>query len=190
MVVIFLPAASLSEVWQDRTASPFRCTVQAPHRPAPQPNFVPVICNCSRMAHSSGVSGAASTDIFRPLTLRLGMSLPLPVHDAAYGGNSLLAGGRTSTGPMSTLRERMIAFQCRGNGNWNRLRKRKFLTGRCALRQHVVQRVVEQYCWLRQAAIPARRTWPVPTAEWIAPESSRAARSLRSGDATNQPRRE
>jgi len=49
------------------------------------------------------------------------MSLPLPVHDAAYGGNSLLARGRTSTGPMSTLRERMIAFQCRGNGNWNRL---------------------------------------------------------------------
>src|SRR3954463_4077505 len=73
MVVIFLPAASLSEVWQDRTASPFRCTVQAPQRPAPQPNFVPVICNCSRMTQSSGVSLDASTDIFRPLILRLGI---------------------------------------------------------------------------------------------------------------------
>src|SRR5438046_10588140 len=28
------------------------------------------------MAHSSGVSGAASTDIFRPLTLRLGIRFP------------------------------------------------------------------------------------------------------------------
>src|SRR5438067_11229698 len=76
MVVIFLPVTSLSDVWQDRTASPLTRTVQAPHRPAPQPNFVPVICNCSRMAHSSGVSGAASTDIFRPLTLRLGIRFP------------------------------------------------------------------------------------------------------------------
>src|SRR5260221_11076128 len=76
MVVIFLPTASLTEVWQDRTASPLTWTVQAPHRPAPQPNFVPVICNCSRMAQSSGVSAAASTDIFRPLMLRLGMISP------------------------------------------------------------------------------------------------------------------
>src|SRR5882757_1618708 len=98
MVVIFLPAASLSEVWQDRTASPFRCTVQAPQRPAPQPNFVPVICNCSRMTHSSGVSLAASTDIFRPLIVRLGISLPLPVYEAAYGGISLLGQGWRPTG--------------------------------------------------------------------------------------------
>src|ERR1700712_4872149 len=74
MVVIFLPATSLSEVWQDRTASPLTWTVQAPHRPAPQPNLVPVICNCSRMTQSSGVSLAASTDILRPLMLRLGIA--------------------------------------------------------------------------------------------------------------------
>src|SRR6478752_7004956 len=73
MVVIFLPTASLTEVWQDRTASPLTWTVQAPHRPAPQPNFVPVICNCSRMTQSSGVSLDASTDIFRPLIFRLGI---------------------------------------------------------------------------------------------------------------------
>src|SRR5438477_5563328 len=89
MVVIFLPTASPSEVWQDRTASPLTWTVQAPQRPAPQPNLVPVICNCSRMTQSSGVSFAASTDIFRPLIFRLGISSPLPVGEAAYGGSSL-----------------------------------------------------------------------------------------------------
>jgi hypothetical protein len=41
------------------------------------------------MTQSSGVSLAASTDIFRPLILRLGIvSLPSPVNDAAYGGNT------------------------------------------------------------------------------------------------------
>src|ERR1700755_2218249 len=88
MVVIFLPTASLTEVWQDRTASPLTWTVQAPHRPAPQPNLVPVICNCSRMTQSSGVSLAASTDTLRPLTVRLGISSPLPVDETAYGGSS------------------------------------------------------------------------------------------------------
>src|SRR3954466_11472801 len=94
MVVIFLPTASPSEVWQDRTASPLTWTVQAPQRPAPQPNLVPVICSCSRMTQSSGVSLAASTDIFRPLIFRFGIfALPLPVHEAAYGGNSLVGIG-------------------------------------------------------------------------------------------------
>src|SRR4029079_6292041 len=95
MVVIFLPTASLTWVWQERTASPLRWTVQAPQRPAPQPNFVPVICNCSRMTQSSGVSLDASTDIFRPLIFRLGIwRFPLPVVEAAYGGISLLGIGR------------------------------------------------------------------------------------------------
>ena len=49
-------------VWQERTASPLRWTVQAPHKPAPQPNFVPVICRCSRMTHNSGVSFGTSTE--------------------------------------------------------------------------------------------------------------------------------
>src|SRR5260370_17750645 len=76
MVVTFLPAASLAAVWHERTAVPSRCTVHAPHSPAPQPNLVPVICSCSRMAQSSGVSGAASTDIFRPLMFKVGMFPP------------------------------------------------------------------------------------------------------------------
>src|SRR5215208_7985261 len=101
MVVIFLPSASLIEVWQERTASPLTWTVQAPQRPAPQPNFVPVICNCSRITQSSGVSLDASTDIFRPLILRLGIwRFPLPVLEAAYGGISLLDIWPAPTGSM------------------------------------------------------------------------------------------
>jgi hypothetical protein len=35
----------------------------------------------------------------------------LPVHDAAYGGNSRLAHGLAPTGSMQTLRGRMIGFR-------------------------------------------------------------------------------
>src|SRR6185312_7761502 len=118
MVVIFLPTASLSAVWQERTASPLIWTVQAPHRPAPQPNLVPVICSCSRMTQSSGVSLAASTDILRPLILRLGISSPLPVYEAAYGDSSRsgwLAAHRVS----GQLPRSMILFPVRGNAIWN-----------------------------------------------------------------------
>src|SRR5262249_53421807 len=126
MVVIFLPTASLTEVWQERTASPLTWTVQAPHRPAPQPNLVPVICNCSRMTQSSGVSLAASTDTLRPLILRLGISSPLPVYEAAYGGSSLsgwLAAHRVS----GQLPRRMIPIVLRGNAIWNWSKKKLFL---------------------------------------------------------------
>src|SRR4051794_11734436 len=117
MVVIFLPAAALSEVWQDRTASPLRCTVQAPQSPAPQPNFVPVICSCSRMTHNNGVSPAASTDILRPLIVRLGIALPLPVHEAAYGGNSLSGQSRDTHRVDAATPRRMIVFRRRCNSN-------------------------------------------------------------------------
>src|SRR5215216_3320540 len=116
MVVIFLPRASLTGVWQERTASPLMWTVQAPQRPAPHPNFVPVICSCSRMTQSSGVSLAASTDIFRPLIVRLGISLPLPVYEAAYGGISLLGHGwrppgKRQLGRAEWYRSRLEAMQ-------------------------------------------------------------------------------
>src|SRR5882757_7258030 len=71
MVRIVLSAASLIGVMQDRVASPSMITVQAPHNPAPQPNFVPTIPSSSRRAHSSGISGSTSPAIFRPLTRRL-----------------------------------------------------------------------------------------------------------------------
>src|SRR5205814_10274992 len=98
MVVIFLPTASLTEVWQDRTASPLTWTVQAPHRPAPHPNLVPVICNCSRMTQSSGVSPAASTDIFRPLILRLGMFAPFRCMKPLTAASHCLGIGRHPSG--------------------------------------------------------------------------------------------
>src|SRR4029450_3990935 len=39
----------------------------------PQPNLVPVRCNPSRRAQSSGVSGATSSDVVLPLTERESM---------------------------------------------------------------------------------------------------------------------
>jgi hypothetical protein len=51
--------------------------------------------------------------------LRLGISLPLPVHEAAYGGNSLLGMANTHRVDVG-LGVRMIAFRSGGNPNWNR----------------------------------------------------------------------
>ena len=48
MVVMCLPAAARMGVRQLRVASPFTCTVQAPHSPMPQPNLVPVSARSSR----------------------------------------------------------------------------------------------------------------------------------------------
>ena len=63
----FLSAASLTGVMQDRVASPSMMTVQAPHNPAPQPNFVPTIPSSSRSAQSSGISGSTSSGDFPPV---------------------------------------------------------------------------------------------------------------------------
>ena len=67
MVVTFLPATSAIVVWQERTALPSTWTVQAPHRPDPQPNLVPVSFRCSRTTQSSGVSASTSTLAALPL---------------------------------------------------------------------------------------------------------------------------
>jgi hypothetical protein len=56
---------------QERVGSPSTCTVHAPHCAMPQPNFVPVIFKCSRMTHSNGASGSASTLTGRPLIVKL-----------------------------------------------------------------------------------------------------------------------
>ena len=69
MVVTFLPATSDIVVWQERTALPSTWTVQAPHRPAPQPNLVPVSFRCSRTTQSSGVLASTSTLCAVPLTV-------------------------------------------------------------------------------------------------------------------------
>src|SRR5436190_19072470 len=67
MVVTFLPATSDIVVWHERTALPSTWTVQAPHRPEPQPNLVPVSFKCSRTTQSKGVSDSASTLAALPL---------------------------------------------------------------------------------------------------------------------------
>ena len=54
----------------ERTARPSMWTVQAPHCPMPQLNLVPVSPTWSRMTHSSGVCGSASTRCTFPLTVR------------------------------------------------------------------------------------------------------------------------
>src|SRR5262245_60732933 len=62
MVTTFLPATADRLTWQDLSALPSMCTVQAPHSPAPQPYFVPVRPTWSRIAHSSGVFGSAPSE--------------------------------------------------------------------------------------------------------------------------------
>src|SRR5579863_629143 len=71
MVVIFFAAACETDVEQERTGSPSTWTVHAPHRPAPQPNFVPVDSSVSRRTQSKGVSGATSTFRSLPLMCRV-----------------------------------------------------------------------------------------------------------------------
>src|SRR5258707_11929318 len=68
MVVTFLPETCDTGVEQDRIASPSTCTVQAPHNPAPQPNFVPVSSMVSRRTQSNGVSGGTFTFRSLPFT--------------------------------------------------------------------------------------------------------------------------
>src|SRR6266567_9035321 len=67
MVVTFLPATCDTGVEQERIGLPSTCTVQAPHNPAPHPNFVPVSCRLSRRTQSRGVSGETLTRLSLPL---------------------------------------------------------------------------------------------------------------------------
>ncbi|MNG31785.1 hypothetical protein D3C84_1176560 [compost metagenome] len=60
IVVMSAWAAALTGNTQERTATPFICTVHAPHKAMPQPNFVPVMPSTSRNAHSNGVSSSTS----------------------------------------------------------------------------------------------------------------------------------
>src|SRR5271169_1280214 len=71
MVVMFFATACETGVEQERTGSPSTWTVQAPQRPAPQPNFVPVNSSVSRRTQSRGVSGATSTFRSLPLMYRV-----------------------------------------------------------------------------------------------------------------------
>src|SRR5215472_1061857 len=71
MVVTEWPATSDITIAHDRTASPSRCTVQAPHNETPQPNLVPVRPSSSRKNHMSGIDGSPSNGRSWPFTRSL-----------------------------------------------------------------------------------------------------------------------
>src|SRR6516225_650235 len=58
---------------------PSTCTVHAPQRATPQPNFVPFMPRRSRKTHSNGMSGDASTVWDLPLMFNVTM-IDLPTH--------------------------------------------------------------------------------------------------------------
>ena len=65
----------------ERCTSPLMCTEQAPHCATPQPYLVPVRPTCSRITHSSGVSGSTCTSRTLPLMLSFAIEASL-VKDA------------------------------------------------------------------------------------------------------------
>src|SRR5215472_12214975 len=71
IVVTDLPAISETWVWHENARSPSICTMQAPHRPVPQPNLVPVSFSPSRITHNNGVAGGASVDAALPFTVKV-----------------------------------------------------------------------------------------------------------------------
>ena len=69
----FLPPSALIVVMHERTACPSTCTVQAPQKPPPQPNFVPVRPSSSRRYQSRGMSGSPSNVRLDPLIVKVTM---------------------------------------------------------------------------------------------------------------------
>src|ERR1700676_4501055 len=68
MVVTRFVPTETAGIKHERTATPSRCTVQAPHSPMPQPYLVPVSPKASRSTHKSGVSGSISNSTDFALT--------------------------------------------------------------------------------------------------------------------------
>src|SRR5712691_9004764 len=100
MVVTFFPATAEIAVWQERAASPLMCTVQAPQRPAPQPNFVPVLSSVSRRTQRSGMSGLTSTVWDFPLRIKVVAIGPPKGRAVSYNKEPFagkLDGGRVGT---------------------------------------------------------------------------------------------
>src|SRR5512141_1930436 len=64
---MLLPTTCETGVEHERIALPSACTVHAPHKPAPQPNLVPVSSSVSRRTQRSGVSGETETFFSLPL---------------------------------------------------------------------------------------------------------------------------
>src|SRR5262245_37821114 len=81
MVVMRLPSAADTGVMQERVGYPSIWIVQAPHRPCPHANFVPVMASTSRSVHSSGMSSGTSTSRDFPFTFSLGTFFSFRVLD-------------------------------------------------------------------------------------------------------------
>src|ERR1039457_4908572 len=104
IVMTSLPATSAIGTEHERTASRFTITVQAPHKPSPQPNLVPVITRSLRNTQSSMRSSSASTLA----------SLPLRVNDNVRSiktseSDSELLNPFTSVAPCARLDKRAEA---------------------------------------------------------------------------------
>ena len=77
MLTIERPPTADIGVWHERTALPSTCTVQAPQKPPPQPNLVPVRPSSSRRYQSSGMSGSPSNVRFDPFTVNVAIGASL-----------------------------------------------------------------------------------------------------------------
>src|SRR4051812_47256045 len=116
MVVTVRPAISETWVWHENARLPSIWTMQAPHRPVPQPNLVPVSFSPSRSTHSRGVCGGASVDAGLPLTVNsvvimLSRLVPVGQADVAPGTDALMVPARTSR--QRTWRQRTIVARGR-----------------------------------------------------------------------------
>src|SRR2546422_6134853 len=75
MVVTVLPLAAETGSTHERTGSPSRCTVQAPHCARPQPKWGLSRPRSLRRAYSSGISGSALTETRLPSTVNLKLAM-------------------------------------------------------------------------------------------------------------------
>src|SRR3979411_1027211 len=103
MGVVSLPANPPAGSEQERIGWPSMCTVQAPQRPAPQPNLVPVRPSVSRNTQSSGVSGSASTSTVLPLIFSANIAVRL--HDrVTRDGNYITISGESQSASQKQAR--------------------------------------------------------------------------------------
>src|SRR5262249_19909690 len=94
------------------------CTMQAPHRPVPQPNLVPVSFRPSRITHNNGVAGGASVDAAWPFTVKsIGIAYLLGPRGRAqpWRGACPICGGKPILHPDEGGVEGISAGAARGN---------------------------------------------------------------------------
>src|SRR5258706_8857906 len=100
---------------------PSTCTVQAPQRPAPQPNFVPGRPRVSRRTQSSGVSGSASPSTALPLIFSANIAVRL--HDrVTRDGNYITISGESQSASGGLYKNRRTPAKAEKGGAGLRLR--------------------------------------------------------------------